>query len=166
MLDGKVELVGIAGGRITLMHHLAQINIATTRYPLGSAEMKEFVDALEVINALAESSPGFIWRLTGEDDNATEYRPFDDDRIIVNISVWTDLESLKSYVYNSVHTDYLRRRKEWFEIMREAYTVLWWVEPGHTPDIEEAKAKLESLRVNGSTPAAFAFREPFTAPQR
>ena len=147
------------------MHHLAQINIATTRYPLSSAEMKEFVDALEVINALAESSPGFIWRLAGDDNNATEYRPFDDDRIIVNISVWTDLESLKNYVYNSVHTEYLRRRKEWFEIMREAYTVLWWVKSGHTPDIEEAKAKLESLRVNGSTPAAFAFREPFPAPQ-
>jgi heme-degrading monooxygenase HmoA len=146
-------------------HHLAQINIATTRYPLDSAEMKEFVDALEHINALAEQSAGFIWRLTGDADNATEYRPYDDDRIIVNMSVWTDLESLKNYVYNSPHTDYLRRRKEWFTIMREAYTALWWVEASHTPTMEEAKAKLESLRVHGSTPMAFAFREPFPAPQ-
>ncbi len=146
-------------------YQLAQINIATTRYPLDSAEMKEFVDALEHINALAESSPGFVWRLTGDDNNATEFRPFNDDRIIVNMSVWSDPESLKNYVYNSVHTDYLRRRKEWFTIMREAYTVLWWVESGHMPSIEEAKAKLESLRVNGSTVAAFAFREPFPAPK-
>ena len=87
--------------------------------------MKEFVDALNDINALAEQSAGFVWRLTGDDDNATEFRPFDDDRIIVNMSVWTGLESLKNYVYNSAHTNYLRRRKEWFTIMREAYTVLW-----------------------------------------
>ena len=146
-------------------YQLAQINIATTRYPLGSTEMKEFVDALEAINALAESSPGFVWRLTGDDNNATEFRPFDDDRIIVNMSVWHDLESLKNYVYASAHTDYLRRRKEWFTFLREAYTALWWVEAGHTPSIEEAKAKLESLRVHGSTAAAFAFREPFPAPQ-
>jgi heme-degrading monooxygenase HmoA len=146
-------------------YHLAQINIATTRYPLGSLEMKEFMDALEGINALAEQSAGFVWRLTGDNDNATEYRPYDDDRIIVNISVWNSLESLKNYVYNSAHTDYLRRRKEWFAIMREAYTALWWVEVGHTPNIEEAKSKLESLRVHGSTPVAFAFIEPFPAPQ-
>lgn len=146
-------------------YHLAQINIATVRYPLESIEMKEFVDALEAINALAENSPGFVWRLTGDADNATEYRPYDDDRIIVNMSVWSDLEALKNYVYNSAHTDYLRRRKEWFSIMREAYTALWWVEVGHTPNIEEAKARLESLRVHGSTAAAFAFREPFPAPQ-
>lgn len=127
--------------------------------------MKEFVDALNDINALAEQSAGFIWRLTGDDNNATEFRPFDDDRIIVNMSVWTGLESLKNYVYNSAHTNYLRRRKEWFTIMREAYTVLWWVESGHTPSIEEARAKLESLRVHRSTANAFAFREPFPAPQ-
>ena len=148
-----------------MVYQLAQINIATTRYPLGSVEMREFVDALEGINALAEKSAGFVWRLTGEADNATEYRPYDDERIIVNMSVWTDLESIKNYVYNSAHTDYLRRRKEWFEIMREAYTALWWVESGHRPSIEEAKQKLESLRVHGSTPAAFAFRESFPAPQ-
>ena len=147
------------------MYHLAQINIATVRYPLESLEMKEFVDALETINALAENSPGFIWRLTGEQNNATEYRPFSDDRIIVNMSVWDTLESLKNYVYNSAHTDYLRRRKEWFQIMREAYTALWWVESGRTPTIEEAKSKLESLRTKGSTAAAFAFHEPFPAPQ-
>ena len=99
-------------------HHLAQINIATTRYQLQSLEMKEFVGALEAINALAERSAGFVWRLTGDENNATEFRPFDDHRIIVNMSVWTDLESLKSYVYASAHTDYLRRRKEWFEIGR------------------------------------------------
>ena len=148
-----------------MTHHLAQLNIATVRYPLGSPEMKEFMDALESINALAETSAGFVWRLTGEGDNATEYRPFDDDQIIVNMSVWTDLESLKNYVYNSVHTDYLRRRKEWFTLMREAYTVLWWVESGHTPSIQEAKTKLETLREHGSSPAAFAFFDPFPAPQ-
>ena len=148
-----------------MSYQLAQINIATTRYPLGGPEMKEFVDALGAINALAESSPGFIWRLTGEGDNATEYRPYDDDQIIVNMSVWTDLEALKNYVYNSAHTDYLRQRKEWFAIMREAYTALWWIELGHTPSIEEAQAKLEFLRVHGSTPNAFAFREPFPAPE-
>jgi heme-degrading monooxygenase HmoA len=147
-----------------MTHHLAQLNIGTVRFPLESEGMRGFVDALDEINALAETSPGFIWRLTGDGNDATSLRPYDDDRIIVNMSVWTDLESLKNYVYKSVHADYLRRRKEWFEAMREAYTVLWWVNAGHTPTVAEAVSKLEHLRAHGSTAQAFAFRDPHPAP--
>jgi Domain of unknown function (DUF3291) len=144
-------------------HHLAQINIGTARFPLDSLEMKGFMDALDEINALAEAHPGFVWRLKGEGNDATSLRPFDDDRILVNMSTWKDLESLREYVYRSAHTDYLRRRKEWFETMREAITVLWWVPAGHIPDVAEAKERLESLRDHGSTPRAFSFRETFPA---
>ncbi len=147
-----------------MTHHLAQLNIAATRFPLESPEMKEFVDALESINALAEGSPGFVWRLAGDDNNATSLRPFDDDRIIVNMSLWESLDALKDYVYKTAHTDYLRRRKDWFETMREAMVVLWWVPDGHVPDVNEAKMKLETLRVQGSSEAAFSFRETFPAP--
>ena len=147
------------------MAQLAQLNIAAVRFPLESQQMRDFVDALDPINALAESSPGFVWRLTGDGNDATSLRPFDDDRIIVNMSVWQSLEFLREYVYKSAHTDYLRRRKEWFEVMRDAMVVLWWIPEGHIPTVEEAKAKLEHLRQHGSSPEAFSFREPFPAPE-
>jgi heme-degrading monooxygenase HmoA len=147
-------------------YRIAQLNIGTVRYPLESAEMHGFVSALDEINALAESSPGFRWRLTGDGNDATSLRPYDDDRIIVNMSVWDNLETLKNYVYNSAHTDYLRRRKEWFAAMRDAYTVLWWIPEGHTPTVAEAVERLEHLRAHGSTPYAFAFREPHPAPEQ
>ena len=118
---------------------------------------------LDPINALAESTPGFVWRLQADNGNATNYRPYDDDTMI-NMSVWEDIESLHQYVYRSAHVEFMKRRKEWFELMREAYTVLWWVPEGHIPSIEEAVQKLETLRTNGAGPQAFTFAHPFPQP--
>jgi hypothetical protein len=142
---------------------LAQLNIAIMKYPLDAPEMKGFVDNLDRINALAESSPGFVWRLQDEDGNATSVRPLGDSTI-VNMSVWTDAESLSNYAYRSEHVQLMKRRKEWFERMKEAYLVLWWVRAGHRPDIHEAIARLELLRAEGPTQEAFTFRHVFTSP--
>src|SRR5262249_50117673 len=124
-----------------------------------------FIDALPEINALADESPGFVWRLVGEDgEDATAYRPFDDDLILINASVWESLESLRDFVFRSEHTPYLRRRREWFEQLEEAYAALWWVPAGHIPTVPEMVEKLYLLRAGGPSPAAFTFRVPFPPP--
>jgi Domain of unknown function (DUF3291) len=145
-------------------YQLAQLNIAMMRFPLESPEMIDFVNNLDRVNELADSSEGFIWRLQGEGNDATSLRPFDDDFIIVNMSVWDNLESLKSYVYKSAHTDILKRRAEWFEKVQEAMVVMWWIPTGHIPTMTEAKERLEHLRTYGSSEFAFSFREAHPAP--
>lgn len=144
-------------------YELAQLNIATMTEPLESPGMADFVANLDPINALAESAPGFVWRLQTEAGDATAVRPMGDD-VLVNMSVWRDLASLNQYVYGSAHVDILRRRKEWFARMKSAYVVLWWVRQGHRPTVEEAIAKLDCLRQAGPTEAAFSFRNAFPPP--
>jgi hypothetical protein len=143
---------------------LAQLNIGTTVAPLDSAELKDFVDNLEPINALADSAPGFVWRLQDDAGDATSYRLFNDENILVNMSVWSSLEALADFVYRSHHVEFMRRRREWFEKLDVAITVLWWVPAGHQPSLEEAGQRLMSLRADGATQHAFTFREPFPAP--
>ncbi|MEE4192577.1 MAG: DUF3291 domain-containing protein [Halieaceae bacterium] len=145
------------------MYQLAQLNIAQMRTPFEDPSMQDFVDNLDRINALADASLGFVWRLEDEEGNATAYRPFGDD-LLVNLSVWEDLESLKSFVFQSAHADIMKRRGEWFDRMPQAYLVLWWVPAGHRPTEQEAGEKLELLRSQGPTPDAFTFREPFDPP--
>jgi hypothetical protein len=144
-------------------HHLAQVNVATVRAPLDSPELAGFVAQLEPINALADHSPGFVWRLQTEDGDATAIRPFQDERIMVNLSVWESLEDLRTFVYASRHLDVMRRRREWFHRM-DAYLALWWVPAGTIPTVAEAKDRLQLLAGNGPGPDAFTFRVPFPAP--
>lgn len=140
---------------------LAQVNIALPQAPLESEQLRDFVDLLEPINALAEESPGFVWRLTTEDGDATAVRGFGDDRIIINMSVWESIEALGAFVFRSDHAAVMRRRREWFEQMREAYTALWWVPTGRRPTVSEAEERVESLRSKGPTPFAFTFKQAF-----
>ncbi|EAR07546.1 DUF3291 domain-containing protein [Reinekea blandensis] len=143
------------------MHfHLAQLNIAELKAPLDSPELADFVNNLDRINALAESSPGFIWRLQTDDGDATELRPFGDD-VIVNISVWESIDALHNYVYRSAHTEIMKRRKEWFHRMVNAYSVLWWVPAGHQPTPAEAHERLTWLREKGPHAQAFTFKKRF-----
>ena len=100
--------------------HVAQVNVARMREPLGRPSMQAFVDGLEPINALADASPGFVWRLQTDDGDATSLRVFDDDMTIVNMSVWDSVEALREFVFRSEHAGYLRRRSEWFEKLAEA----------------------------------------------
>jgi len=143
--------------------HLAQLNIGVGRGPIDSAVMADFVAQLDEINALAERSPGFVWRLKDDAGDATAFRPYGDDTL-VNMSVWEDPVALRNYVYRSAHSAVMKRRREWFEHMREAYLVLWWVPIGHMPTVEEAWARLSSLRSRGPTAAAFTFAKLFPPP--
>lgn len=140
--------------------HLAQLNIARFLKPEDEQANRGFTDNLDRINALAENQPGFVWRMVGDGQGV---QAFDND-CIVNISVWQDLESLSAFVYrNKDHRDIMRQRGQWFTQL-DVHLVLWWVEPSHTPSIEEAAAKLEYLRLNGPSEAAFTFREPYSRP--
>src|SRR5262249_7646622 len=131
--------------------------------PLDSPLMADFVANLERLNALAERSPGFVWRLKDEDGDATHFRPFGDN-ILVNMSTWEDVASLRAYVYKSAHVEIMSRRGEWFERMREAYLVLWWVPHAHRPTLGEASERLELLRCRGATELAFTVKEAFPPP--
>ncbi len=145
-------------------YELAQLNVGIIRGPMDSPVMADFAANLERINALADHSPGFVWRLQTEEGNATAIRPFEDENLLLNMSVWRDVESLNTYVYGSAHVQIMRRRREWFERMREAFFVLWWVPVGHRPSIAEAIAKLDVLRARGPTADAFTFRQAFPPP--
>jgi hypothetical protein len=143
--------------------HLAQINIGKMLAPIDSPVMAEFVANLDRINALAENSEGFVWRLKDDSNSATSIKVYNDDLIIVNMSVWEHLDYLFQYVYQSAHVEIFKRRKEWFEKMSEMHMVLWYVPAGHKPSVNEAVEKLNFLRKNGETPLAFTFKKRFTA---
>jgi hypothetical protein len=152
-----------AGGNMSA-YELAQLNIGIIRGPMDSPVMAEFAANLGRINALADGADGFVWRLQTEAGDATAIRPFEDENTLVNMSVWRDIESLQRFVYHSSHVEIMRRRREWFARMSEAYMVLWWVPRGHRPSVAEAVERLETLRRQGASAAAFTFRQPFPPP--
>ena len=147
-----------------MTYELAQLNVGIIKGPMDSPVMAEFAANLERINALAEQASGFIWRLQTDDGDATAIRPFDDANMLVNMSVWRDVESLRRFVYRSDHVEVMRRRGQWFERMSEVFLVLWWVPEGHRLRVVDAIAKLDVLRRNGPTLEAFTFRQSYPAP--
>lgn len=144
--------------------HLAQVNIGRFRAPLEDPLMEGFRTQLDPINALADQSPGFVWRLQTEDGNATAIRPYSGDNLMaINLSVWESLESLQAFVYRSAHVATLRDRKQWFEHIEGPILVLWWIPAGRIPTVGEAQERLQYLKEHGPTPHAFTFRTPFAA---
>ena len=145
-------------------YHLAQINIARMLAPIDDPLMAEFVAQLPPINALADESPGFVWRLQSESGDATSIKIYDDDMIIINITVWESVDALREYVYKSAHHAVVRDRKRWFEKFDDPYYALWWVPAGHIPSTEEGKERLDYLREHGDTAFAFSFKNVFPKP--
>lgn len=143
---------------------LAQANIARMRAAIDDPVMEGFRSQLETINAIADRSPGFVWRLQTDAGDATAIRAFDDDLIIFNMSVWASTEALHGYVYKSGHVGPLRNRRDWFQPLAAPILVLWWIPASHIPTVEEAKSKLQLLNERGPTPGAFTFRQAFPAP--
>ncbi|CDT53318.1 conserved hypothetical protein [Vibrio coralliirubri] len=141
---------------------LAQLNIALAKYPLDAPEIKEFVDNLELVNGIAESSEGFVWRLKDESGDATNIQAFEDPNMIVNMSVWDSVDSLKNFMFRTHHRDFMRRKGDWFHRLPEDTYVLWWIEEDHIPTLEEAIERLEHLREIGDMPYAFTFKTNFT----
>ena len=144
--------------------HLAQINIGKVRAPVEDPLLRDFMDALDAINALAEASPGFVWRLQTEAGNATDIHAFDDPDLLLNMSVWESVDDLYAFVYRTAHLDFMRRRREWFHAPEGIYQVLWWIPAGTEPTLADAKERLQHLTAYGPTPHAFTFKDRFRPP--
>lgn len=146
-------------------YHLAEINIAKIKgVDINDPIMKEFVDNLDKVNEIAEKAPGFVWRLKGENNNATNLNPYNDEQIIINVSVWESMETLEDFMYKTFHSEFLKRRKEWFVTYGKAHTAMWWIPEGHIPTLKEATDKLDDLQKNGASVDSFDFRIKFSAP--
>ena len=147
-----------------LQWHIAQLNVGRTLAPLDDPRLAGFVDRLDAVNALADSSPGFVWRLQDDAGNATNIKVTDDPQFIINLSVWRTIEELSAFVYGGAHTKVLTQRGSWFEAPAGPHVVLWWVPAGHQPTPAEALERLDHLANHGPTARAFTFNEPYPPP--
>ena len=147
-------------------YQIAQVNVAQAVDDMESETMSGFVSRLDEINLLADNSPGFVWRLQSDEGNATSIQATDDPRLIINISVWDDIESLKYFVYRSVHVELIQDRDAWFNKVINAHQVLWWVPKGTQPTEQDALAKLQQLRINGPDQDAFTFAKSYPKPKK
>jgi hypothetical protein len=162
--EGAPSSAAVPRPASVLPYRLAQFNVARMRAPIDDPVMEGFRSQLDRINAIADESPGFVWRLQTAAGEATAVRAYPDPLTIVNMSVWESLEALHEYVYRSPHVAPLRERRRWFEPASGPILVLWWVRAGHLPTVQEAMEKLDHLQAHGPSPTAFTFREPFPPP--
>jgi hypothetical protein len=146
-------------------YQLAEINVARMKgVNINDPIMQEFVDNLERVNAIAENSEGFVWRLKDDSGNATSINPYNDEQVAINISVWESIETLENFVYKTFHTNFLKRRRVWFQTYGKVYTAMWWIPEGEFPSAQDAVDKLNALQKNGATEAVFDFRNKFEKP--
>lgn len=145
-------------------HDIAQLNVGRAVAPLDDVRLTGFVGRLDEINALAERSPGFIWRLQGENGNNTALKVSADELFIVNLSLWESIEHLHAFTYASGHKTVFARRFDWFERRDGPNHVMWWLPRGRIPDVTDALRRLERLAELGPTPEAFTFKERFPPP--
>ena len=144
--------------------HLATSNVARMRGAYDDPIMAGFVARLDPLNALADSSPGFVWRYVTPEGDSTEAEVFEDDLVLFNMSVWESIETLEQYVYHSDHVKAVQQRAQWFEKSTRAPMVMWWIEAGHVPTVQEAKARFDRLWSQGPSPDAFTFRNRYPTP--
>lgn len=145
-------------------YEVAQLNVGRSVSLMDEPPMAEFKARLDEINALAERSPGFVWRLQGDNGNATELKYTDDPLFIVNLSVWRSLEDLHAFTYRTEHKALFARRFDWFERRSGPNVVIWWQPAGTIPDIHDALRRLAMLERDGPSPEAFGFRSEFPPP--
>ena len=147
-----------------MTHHLAQLNIAQMRASLDGPVMAGFVAQIDEMNAAAEASTGFVWRLVTDDNEAGSLSVFGRQHLLLNLSVWRSIDALRDYAYRGAHAGPLRDRQRWFLPMEPPTSVLWWVPKDHRPDGEEGKNRLERLARNGPAVEAFTFGQRFPPP--
>ena len=149
-----------------MTHHLAQINIGRLIAPVDDPKIAEFVAQLDPVNALADTAPGFVWRLQSSSGNATDIVYNDDPFVIVNMSVWESVEALRDFVYKSNHLDVLRDRANWFEKMEKPHYCLWWIPSTHIPTVADGRERLEHYQQYGATPFSFWFSKLYPAEEK
>lgn len=136
---------------------LAELNVGYAAHALDDPRMADFIDNLDRVNALAERSPGFVWRMKSDSGNATDIDVPGDPNMISNLSVWEDIKSLGNYVFNTVHARFYERKSEFFANMTSHHFVMWHVADDHIPDLSEAMQRLTYLNENGSSEHAFGW---------
>ena len=141
--------------------HIAQMNVATALYDLDDPRIAEFVAKLDDVNALADRSDGFVWRLQSATGSAVDIKAANDPRLLVNMSVWRDVGALFAFVYRTAHREVMVKRRSWFEKPEGPFQVLWWIGEGHRPTVEEGLQRLDMLRRHGPTPDAFTFKSVY-----
>lgn len=141
---------------------LAHLNVAQLKAPTSDPLLADFVARIPGVNALGDSTPGFVWRLHDGSDEAGP-DPFADPLLLINLSVWESVDALRAFVYAGAHAQVMRDRRRWFDSGGQAPYVLWWVRSGERPTLIDAKRRLESLRDNGPSPSAFTFVRTFPA---
>ncbi|WP_406355359.1 DUF3291 domain-containing protein [Streptomyces sp. NBC_00658] len=146
-----------------LGYELAQVNIGRLKAPLDSPQLKDFVEALDPVNAVADAADGFVWRLQSDSGDATDLAVFDDEWLIINMSTWRDANALTAFMYQGQHRELLARRRDWFERVEEAMVAMWWVPAGHRPTVAEAEERILHLREHGPAAYAFTLRKSFPA---
>ncbi len=142
--------------------HLAELNIGRLLAPTDDPRVAEFMDNLDRVNGLGKRMPGFVWMMEGSGEPGTgntENAIGGDPQLVSNLTVWEDLASLETFVYKTLHAKFFERRAEWFEVLGDQHLVLWWVEEGHRPTLDEALDRLEDLRRNGPSERAFGWAE-------
>lgn len=159
-----ISRIATPATRLMPAYHLAQVNVARAKAEMDTDVMRGFMDQLDAMNQLADQADGFIWRMLGSGGDYTSIRPYADPLVIMNVSLWRDVDSLKNYVYKTVHMDTIRARHAWFDKMNEIQLALWWVPAGHLPTAQEAKEKLDLVRRFGATQEAFTFAQVFPTP--
>ncbi|OZI08806.1 hypothetical protein BWI93_07160 [Siphonobacter sp. BAB-5385] len=147
-----------------ISHQLAQVNIVRLLAPFDSAELADYTSRVEPLNTLADGSPGFVWRLQSDTGDATSIQAYEDPMILINLSVWEDIETLKAYTYRSDHATIMKRRREWFAKIKSVTLALWWIKSGSLPTVEQARQRLDCLNQHGPTPFAFTFKTLFNPP--
>jgi hypothetical protein len=146
------------------IHVACRANVGTVLYPTDDPRIAEFMNQLDAVNAMADASPGFVWRLQSAQGNATDIQVSDDPHFLVNMSVWQDMESLFDFVYRSSHRSVMAKRRDWFERPAGAYQVLWWIPSGSIPTPQEGLERLRHLERHGPSPHAFTFRQKYPPP--
>ena len=149
-----------------MAYHLAQMNIGRLIAPMDDPRIAGFVAQLDPVNALADAAPGFVWRLQSSSGNATDIAYSDDPSIIVNMSVWQSVESLRAFTYQAHHLQVFRQRAQWFEKSAVPTYCLWWVPAGHIPAVAEGRERLQHYQQHGPSPYAFWFQHLFPAPAK
>lgn len=138
-------------------HHLAQINVAKSRFDQDDPRFAGFTGKIDAVNAVAERAPGFIWRLKSDAGNAMDIQATDDPRFLINMSVWESAEALEDFVWKTIHVKVYDQKAEWFPTLDTPHMAFWWVPVGHGPSVSEGMSKLDSLRLHGPTSEAFGW---------
>ena len=135
--------------------HLAQFNIGRMTYDLDDPRAADFVGGIDMLNRIAERSEGFVWKYETAMGGVVQDDVDNDPRMLINLTVWDSIAALKHFVFNTLHKHFLTRKAEWFTPLDRAHLVMWWIAEGHRPDLKEAQGKLEQLRIEGASDAAF-----------